>query len=132
MGDVQYERGGRFFGHEISVYDCLAPAYGDKSLKPKAVDNLRLSESDGKLFLSWSPEKPGKTESETDAVKYMVYQFFPLERQNLEDSQAIIAMTPLTRVLVGEADDKSLRGSTFVVTSVDRMNRESDPMKIKR
>ena len=41
-------------------------------------------------------------------------------------------MTPLTRVLVGEADDKSLRGSTFVVTSVDRMNRESDPMKIKR
>ena len=105
---------------------ALPPAYGDKSLRPEPVRNLKLVKDGGQLFLEWiKPAEDSRKEKETDAVKYLVYQFFPGEAQNLEDSQAIIAMTPLTRVLVGESDDDSLEGSTFIVTAIDRMNRES-------
>ncbi|MDE6771065.1 MAG: hypothetical protein K2J49_00540, partial [Muribaculaceae bacterium] len=69
-------------------------------------------------------------QQETDAVKYVVYQFFPGEAHNLEDSQAIVALTPYVRVLVGDADDDSLVGSTFMVTALDRMNRESKPTSV--
>lgn len=112
---------------------ALPPAYGDKSRCPEPVRDLRIEKEDGELFLTWSaPRQGGGSDKDTDAVKYMVYQFFPGERQDLNDPQAIIAMTPFTRVLVGEAGDDSLNGSTFVVTSVDRMNREGKPEKIKR
>lgn len=116
--------------HQSTI--ALPPAYGDKELRPAPVENIRLSNSDGKVFLSWTPpHSDSKNQKETDAVKFMVYQFFPGEKIDLEDSQAIISMTPLTRVLIGDDDDKSIRKCTYVVTSVDRMNRESEPARIK-
>lgn len=112
---------------------ALPPAYGDKSKRPDKVRGLKIEKEGEKIFLTWSaPAGKRDVESETDAVKYAVYQFFPGERRDLEDSQAIIAVTPFTRLLIGDAGDDSIDGATFVVTAVDRMNREGEPSMTKR
>lgn len=109
---------------------ALPPAYGDKNMKPLPVKDLKVVDEDGKTFLTWSGVPVGKDEKETDVVKYVVYQYFPVEKIDMDDSQTIIAVTPYTKVLIGEESDK-LGGFTFVVTSIDRMNRESDPVGLK-
>lgn len=104
---------------------ALPPAYGDKSKHPKTVENLKIERSGDDYFLSWKGPKAGSRESENDAVRYVVYQFFPGETQDIEDSQTIVAVTPFERVKIdGE------QGSTFAVTTLDRMNRESKPIFI--
>ncbi|MDE6399539.1 MAG: family 10 glycosylhydrolase, partial [Muribaculaceae bacterium] len=114
--------------HQSTI--ALPPAYGDRDVRPSSVKGLQLSEENGKLFLTWHASQQKRGQQETDAVKYVVYQFFPGEAHNLEDSQAIVALTPYVRVLVGDADDDSLVGSTFMVTALDRMNRESKPTSV--
>lgn len=109
---------------------ALPPAYGDKNMKPLPVKDLKVVDEDGKTFLTWSGVPVGKDEKETDVVKYVVYQYFPVEKIDMDDSQTIIAVTSYTKVLIGEESDK-LGGFTFVVTSIDRMNRESDPVGLK-
>jgi len=64
-------------------------------------------------------------EEPTDVVKYVVYEFFQGESQDIEDSQTIVAMTPFTKVRI-TAD----KGTTYAVTALDRMNRESKPIFI--
>lgn len=115
--------------HQSTI--AIPPAYGDVSKKPAPVSGLKLSKDNGRVFLTWHAGDNGGKQKETDAVKYVVYQFFPGEGRNLDDPQSIIAMTPYVRVLVGDVGDDSLEGSTFVVTALDRMNRESDPKEIR-
>lgn len=62
--------------------------------------------------------------SESDIVKYVVYEFFPGEQQDINDPQTIIAITPYTSVALTDSSE----GATFAVTALDRMNRESDPI----
>lgn len=105
---------------------ALPPAYGDVHQRPKTIADLKIEKKGGDTFLSWeAPKRQGMREHESDIVKYIVYEFFPGESQNIEDSEAIVAMTPLTRVKVD-----SDKGLTFAVTAVDRMNRESKPVYI--
>ncbi|MDE6076854.1 MAG: hypothetical protein K2G29_03905, partial [Muribaculaceae bacterium] len=78
-------------------------------------------------FLEWDAVAPGFTQKDTDAVKFVVYQFFPGEDVNLEDSQTIIAMTPEKRLLL---DKEGNEGCRFVVTALDRMNRESEARSV--
>lgn len=113
---------------------ALPPAYGDLDKRPAPVSGLRLAKENGKTFLTWDAPATGRKAKETDAVKFVVYEFFPGEKSdNLDDPQTIIAMTPLTRVLVADdTDSESTKGLTFVVTSLDRMNRESEPTKLKQ
>ncbi len=113
---------------------ALPPAYGDRDKRPAPVSGLRLTKENGKTFLTWDAPTTGRKAKETDAVKFVVYEFFPGEKSdNLDDPQTIIAMTPLTRVLVtDDTDSESTKGLTFVVTSLDRMNRESEPTKLKQ
>ena len=103
---------------------ALPPVYGDPAKSPRTIEDIKIEKRDGKEFLVW--KAPGKhhKESESDVVKYVVYEFFPGETQDINDPQTIIAVTPLTRVLI--PDDTE--GATFAVTAVDRMNRESDPI----
>ena len=56
-------------------------------------------------------------------VKYAVYEFFKGESIDLSDSEAIISITPLNAVRLDSAEP----GTTFIVTAIDRMNRESAP-----
>lgn len=109
---------------------ALPPVYGNPDLKPEPVKNIRLYKENGKIFLSWSGAGSGKEGRETDVVKYVVYQFFPLEKIDMDDPQTIIAMTPYSKILVGD-DKENFSGMTFVVTSLDRMNRESKPSSVK-
>lgn len=104
---------------------ALPPAYGDKSVKPRQVTHIEVVENNGKRFLKWEAPKNGARPSATDVVKYVVYQFYPGEEQNLDDPQTIIAVTPLTSVMLGD-DAKA----TYAVTALDRENRESDPIFI--
>ena len=65
-------------------------------------------------------------------MRYVVYEFFKGEEPDIEDSQTIIALTPYHKVLVSEGDDRDeMKGMTFMVTALDRMNRESLPMQYK-
>ena len=104
---------------------ALPPAYGDKSVKPRQVTHIEVAENDGKRFLKWDAPRHGSKPSATDVVKYVVYQFYPGEEQNLDDPQTIIAITPFTSVMLGD-DSKA----TYAVTALDRENRESDPIFI--
>lgn len=113
--------------HQSTI--ALPPAYGDKNVRPKSIKDIKIIERDGKVFLSWDAPAQGHSQKADDAVKFVVYEFFPGEKQDLDDSQTIIAMTPMTEVLVGD-DRKELQGVTFAVTALDRMNRESEPIFI--
>ena len=108
--------------HQSTI--ALPPAYGDRNVKPSPVSNLKIERKGGDNFLVWDAPARGKTENETDAIRFVVYQFFPGEDVNLDDSQTIIALTPDPYVPL---DDDALKGCRFVVTALDRMNRESDP-----
>lgn len=115
--------------HQSTI--ALPPAYGKPGLRPEGVEDVGLTRQNGKVYLTWTAPAPGGKERETDAIRFVVYQFFPGEKVDIEDSQAIIALTPDTSVLLGESDDNSMKGCTFVVTSLDRMNRESEPATFK-
>lgn len=108
---------------------ALPPAYGDLNRRAAPVRKLGISHEHGKTFLHWEEPAKGRDEKETDAVRYVVYEFFPGEdSHNLDDAQTIIALTPKNKVLVADTDDKEeLKGMTFVVTALDRNNRESQP-----
>lgn len=110
---------------------ALPPAYGDLDRIPDPVSGLKTEKKDGKIFLVWESAPCATVASESDPVKFVVYEFFPGEPfDEFSDSQTIISMTPFRRVLVGNADE-DLRGVTFAVTALDRMNRESKPRMIK-
>jgi hypothetical protein len=47
----------------------------------------------------------------------------------MEDSQTIIALTPYNSVQLPEDELES--GTLFIVTALDRMNRESAPARVK-
>ena len=111
---------------------ALPPAYGDKARKPEKVKNLKLVKNKGQIFLTWDSHETAGGEKATDPVRYVVYQYFPEEDPDLEDAEAIIAMTPYNAVLVEDAGaGPSAEGSTFMVTALDRMNRESDPVTLR-
>ncbi len=101
---------------------ALPPAYGDKNKQPKSISDLKIEEKDGEYFLTW--KTPGKSHKshESDVVKYVVYEFYPGESQDIDDSQTIVALTPYNMVKI-----EPEKGVTFAVTALDRMNRESKP-----
>lgn len=111
---------------------ALPPAYGNGKVKPKKVKNLRLVNENDRLFLRWDKPENNPGQNSEDAVKFVVYQFFPEEEIDIEDAETIISVTPYTSVLVEDASDgPAARGSVFVVTALDRMNRESEPVQVK-
>lgn len=101
---------------------ALPPAYGDKSKSPNPVSNLKIEKSGNESFLVWKKPADANNPTETDAIKFVVYEFFPGESRDLEDSQTIVALTPYNRVKIHPES-----GVTYGVTSLDRMNRESKP-----
>ncbi|MCM1369995.1 MAG: family 10 glycosylhydrolase [Candidatus Amulumruptor caecigallinarius] len=102
---------------------ALPPAYGDLSKYPQTIKNIKIEKAGGDTFLTWTGPDRSHRESESDAVRYVVYEFFPGESQDIEDAQTIVAVTPYNRVKINGGN-----GSTFAVTALDRMNRESKPI----
>lgn len=117
--------------HQSTI--ALPPEYGRPDEHPAAPSDLRLDRRDGKTILTWHAPSVGKQQKATDAVRYVVYQFFPGETVDINNSEAIISLSPHTRIVVADSDSpdiEELKGMTFVVTSLDRMNRESNPARI--
>ncbi|MDE6716690.1 MAG: family 10 glycosylhydrolase, partial [Muribaculaceae bacterium] len=105
---------------------ALPPVYGDPSNLPQQVRDVKIAkERDGRSLIEWeTPKKGHHKESESDVVKYVVYEFFPGEEQDLNNPEAIVAITPETAVVLPGVSE----GNTYAVTAVDRMNRESKPI----
>ena len=116
--------------HQYTI--AIPPAFNEGKERPEPVKNLRTESRDGALFLTWDKSTKGKELKSTDAVKYVVYQFFPGEQPDIEDGETIIALTPYNAVLVEDiSEGPGAEGSTFMVTALDRMNRESEPVSVK-
>lgn len=121
--------------NNLQKYLALAPAYGDKNKRPAEVKNIKVSEKDGKSLITWdlpadfggynSKPKDLKNQKDTDPVKFVVYEFLPDEEIDLNDASGIITVTPKNEVLFSTPEP----GTTILITSVDRMNRESKPVK---
>ena len=111
---------------------ALPPAYGNPGDKPQKVKNLKLVKDKGQIFLTWDKTSKSDHPHSSDAIRYVVYQFFPDEEIDIDDAQTIIALTPFNAVLVEDTSaGPSAQGSTFIVTALDRLNRESEPVIIK-
>ena len=115
---------------------ALPPVYGQTEKRPQKIDNIRIEREGEDIFLTWdNPENfAGYGEdadyhdmAETDVIRYAVYQFYEGETIDIEDSQTIIAITPFNRLRIYEDT-----GVTYVVTALDRMNRESRQSALKR
>lgn len=111
---------------------ALAPAYGDQEVRPAKVTGLRAEKTDDGPVITWEvpadfhgygAKVDASRGKETDVVKYVVYEFFKGESLDINDPEAIISITPLNAVRLDSAEP----GTTFIVTAVDRMNRESAP-----
>lgn len=111
---------------------ALPPLYSAKGNKPKKVSGLHTEKASDATMIAWDlPDNfrgYGVTTSlkdprEDDVVKFVVYEFFKDETIDLNDPEAIIAITPLPAVKLDSAES----GTTFIVTALDRMGRESDP-----
>lgn len=101
---------------------ALPPAYKGPGHGPKNVGKIELVKNDDGQFLEWKAVKHGKEEKADDVVRYVVYEFLPGEEQDLNNSQAIVALTPFNRVRIANPEP----GLTYAVTALDRLNRESD------
>lgn len=100
--------------------------------KPQSPQNVRITRSGGKTFLEW--DAPKVNNREDDAVRFVVYSFLEDEDiRDLDNTEAIIALTGLNRVEISEDEDPmSIAGLRFAVTSLDRLNRESTPITLRR
>lgn len=108
---------------------ALAPAFGDKSVVPPSPKDLEIVKEKGRDILMWKAPANAKQASETDVVKYVVYQIYDGEPKTTDDPATIVAITPYSALRL--PDDKT-EGVTWMVTSVDRMNRESKPVSLYR
>lgn len=119
-----------------SVHQCslaIPPAWQGDGEVPAKVQGLRPGERDSKKVVEWDypsnfagygSKKAGAAGGRaTDVVKFVVYQFFPGETVDISDPAAIIAVTPFNAVRVDNAE----KGTVFIVTALDRLNRESAP-----
>lgn len=111
---------------------ALPSAYKVKEGKPDKITGLRTEQrSDGNVvtwdvprnFHGYGTQDIGVKGKESDVVKYVVYEFFEGESIDLDDPEAIIAVTPYNAIRLDNAEP----GTTFIVTALDRLNRESAP-----
>ncbi len=102
----------------------MPPAYGDPAVRPANLTDIRIEKEGDRKYLVWSAPEHRHGEHETDAVRFVVYEFYSGEKQDIEDPQAIVALTPYRKMLI----DPDAQGVTYAVTALDRMNRESEPI----
>lgn len=109
---------------------ALTPAWGDSKIRPEAPKGIKSEVADGMAILSWNPPAREENSAETDVVRYAVYEFFDGETPDINNTEALIAVTPMNALAVGDADG-TLKGTVYLITALDRMNRESAPASFK-
>lgn len=104
---------------------ALPPVYEGPGKGPRNIRKISVKKQDGREFLEWTaPESTGVPAE--DAVRFVVYEFFPGEKQDINDPRAIVVVTPFTKMLI----DPDQKGVTYAVTALDRLNRESEPVTL--
>lgn len=114
---------------------ALAPLYEKTMENTVKVDNVKKEKSADGLIISWDHPETftgyGSGVSSgfdaEDIVKYVVYEFFEGETIDTEDSQTIIAITPLNRLKISDVES----GTTIIITPLDRLNREGRQARIR-
>ncbi len=101
----------------MTFIDAKAPG------KPRSVSKSKYAASG--TILSW--EEPKAKKEMDKAIQYVVYQFDKGEKVNLNSSSHIVAITRSTSITLNTAK----KGSTVVVTALDRLHNESKAVKVK-
>lgn len=113
---------------------ALPSAYKEEKGGPQPITGLRTDKLDDNNVITWDipanfhgygSKDIGVKGKEDDVVKYVVYEFFKGETVDTSDPEAIIAVTPYNAVRLDNAEP----GTTFIVTALDRLNRESAPSR---
>lgn len=120
------------YGHALrSIYwrspalQPLMPWLGnDKPRKPSKVEVVWTS--DGPILFWQAPRE----EHGADSVRqYVVYKFGPKDKVDIDNSSKIVAITNNTMLRLRYKDGK--RKYTYCITSLDRLQNESKPVKKK-
>lgn len=107
-------------------YKALIPAYTFMHHKaPKKVKNLHIEYNRNGIFLHWNAKQDAHNPKL--AYKFVVYRFAPKEKIDLNNTSAIIAITPNQFYLIPYEGKKTMY--TYVVTALDRYNNESKPSR---
>lgn len=95
--------------------------------------SLKIEKENGHYYLSWSLSKTAESprQQPSDPMRYVVYQFADGEPQNLEDPEAIIALTGTTRIEIPAPGAPGEPRITYAVTALDRLNRESTALYLR-
>ena len=107
---------------------CPAVTWIDNE-QPQEVRNLSFSKQKTQTVLEW--DAPAFSSPLQEAVRYVVYAFAEGETIDLDKASAIVAVTNKTSItlpkLFRPTDRKKAkpRGTTYVVTALDRCNNES-------
>ncbi len=115
---------------EVNINRQGKPQAAAVSSLPPSPKGLAIRESGGispaadeaGYILSWQPVIP-KGVSE-DVIRYAVYEFLPEEDPDIENTEALIAVTNAPSFTLGAPPRP---GTTYAVTALDRLNRESRP-----
>ena len=109
-------------------YPALQPqSPGIKSKRPKKPRKVKVLDMDGQQVLFWTAPKASRWYNE--ATKYVVYRFRQGETVNTEDPTKIVAITGETHYEI--PTEAAGSRSVYVVTSLNRTDSESKPVKRK-
>jgi len=109
-------------------YQALPPVMEWKdSIPPLPPVNLQVEMNQYRFSLTW--EKPLAAVDGDTAVKFVIYRFEHPDTVNLNDGRFVRFITPkdTNRYFDAMPIDTNKLSVTFAVTSVDRMNNESEP-----
>ena len=110
--------------HSTPALQPLMPFIDKKAPgKPKNVKAAKYAMSG--TVLTWGA--PNAKKELDRARQYVVYLFEKGEKINLEDADHIKAITSAHTITLPDLE----KGSTLVVTALDRLHNESKPVKVK-
>jgi len=110
--------------HSTPALQPLMP-FIDKKAPGKPVNVQMVKDHSGDVTLAWEAPK-AKTEMDR-ARQYAIYRFAKGEKINLDNSANLLTITSAFSYTIPRAT----RGTTILVTSLDRLHNESKPVKVK-
>ena len=111
--------------HSTPALQPLMP-FIDSKAPGKPCKAKLFSQASSDDVLTW--EAPKAKKEMDKARQYVIYRFAKGEKVMLNDARHIVAITHDTTL----RQPLSPRGTTYVITSLDRLNNESKPVKLKK
>ncbi len=102
----------------------IPPYYWLDSIAPDPVSDLKVKKKKNQLTLSWTPA--ASDDPLQQPVRFVIYRFKRNDIINLNNSDAIVALTGLNSITL-TLDKKDKNKWQFAVTALDRCNNESLP-----